>query len=375
MQYRKFGNTGFNISALGFGAMRLPEYERDGIKHVEEERSIQMIHRAFDLGVNYIDTAYGYLNGKSEIVVGRALKGYRDRVRLSTKFPMWKVEDKSDYRRTLEEQLKKLDTDHIDFYHFHGVNKERWENVVLKYDLLDDAVKAKGEGLIKHISFSFHDTPEFLKELIDVGVFESVLCQYNLLDRTNEEAISYARQKGLGTVIMGPVGGGRLAAPSELFKNVLGDKAESTPEIALRFVLSNRDVSCALSGMGTMEMVEENAKVASNEEPLSREEIHAVEKLLDETRRLADLYCTGCDYCMPCPAGINIPHVFRLMNYHRVYKLTDYAKGEFARLGRGGSVGENPQVCTECGICETKCPQNIEIRRQLKQTLEELGYE
>lgn len=373
MQYRKFGNTGVNISALGFGAMRLPEYEKDGEHYVDEEKSIEMIHRAFDLGVNYIDTAYGYCGGKSEIAVGKALKGYRDRINLSTKFPLWKVEKKSDYREVLEEQLKKLDTDHIDFYHFHGIRRERWNEIILKFDLLDEAVKAKQEGLIKHISFSFHDEPEFLKELVDVGIFESVLCQYNLLDRKNEEAIKYAHDKGLGTVIMGPVGGGRLAAPSQLFKEALGEKAKSTPEIALRFVLSNMNVSCALSGMGSLEMVEENTVVASNEEPLDSQEIDAVESLLNETKRLADLYCTGCDYCMPCPSGINIPHVFRLMNYHRVYGLTDYARNEFAKLGPGSSRGENPSVCTECGLCETKCPQNIEIRKQLKQTLEELG--
>lgn len=372
MQYRKFGNTGAMISALGFGAMRFPEYEKDGEWYIKEEEAIQMVHRAFDLGVNYIDTAYGYCHEKSEVVVGKALKGYRDKVYLSTKLPVWKVNETADYRRLLEEQLRKLDTDFIDFYHFHALSRERWENIVLKYNLLDEAVKAKQEGLIKHISFSFHDEPQFLKELIDVGIFETLLCQYNLLDRSNEEAIAYAHQKGLGTVIMGPVGGGRLAAPSEFFTSALGGKSNSTPEVAMRFVLGNPNVSCSLSGMSSMEMVEENTKVASNGEPLSREEWRKIDKMLEETKRLADLYCTGCDYCLPCPKGIKIPHVFKLMNYHKVYGLTEYSKKEFRKLGEGSDSGASPDACVNCGICETKCPQKIQIREQLKQTLKEL---
>lgn len=373
MQYRKFGNTGVMISALGFGAMRFPEYEKDGQWYIKEEESIQMVHRAFDLGVNYIDTAYGYCHEKSEIVVGKAIKGYRDKVHVSTKLPLWKVTGTADYRRLLEEQLRKLDTDHIDFYHFHGIGKDRWENVILKYNLLDEAVKAKQEGLIKHISFSFHDKPEFLKVLIDSGAFESVLCQYNLLDRSNEEAIAYANEKGLGVVVMGPVGGGRLAAPSELFNNALGQKANSTPEVAMRFVLGNQNVSCALSGMSAMKMVEENTVVASNEEPLSKEEWDKINKMLEETKRLADLYCTGCDYCMPCPKGIKIPHVFKLMNYHKVYGLSEFAKKQFTHLGTGSNSGESPAACVDCGACEPKCPQKIKIREQLKQTLKELA--
>lgn len=373
MQYRKFGNTGVSISALGFGSMRLPEYEKDGIWHVDEEKSIKMIHRAFDLGVNYIDTAYGYCHTNSEIVVGKAIKAYRDKVYLSTKLPLWMVKETSDFRKLLEEQLKKLNENYIDFYHFHGINANRWEDTILKLNLINEAEKAKSEGLIKHISFSFHDKPDVLKMLVDTGAFESVLCQYNLLDRSNEEAIAYAANKGLGVVIMGPVGGGRLAAPSNIISETMGSKATSTPEVALRFVLGNENVSCALSGMSFIENVEENAKVASIEAPLSKDDWNKIDAMLEETKRLAELYCTGCDYCMPCPKGIKIPNVFKLMNYHRVYHLTDYAKNEFMKLGKEPDKGESPAACSECGACETKCPQNIKIREQLKQTMAELG--
>lgn len=373
MQYRKFGNTGVSISSLGFGAMRLPEFEKDGKWHVDEDKSIRMIHRAFDLGVNYIDTAYGYCHGNSEYVVGKALNGYRDKVNLSTKMPTWLVKETGDYRRLLEEQLRKLGVEYIDFYHFHGLGKQRWEDTVLKFNLLKEAQKAKDEGLIKHISFSFHDKPEVLKELIDAGIFETVLCQYNLLDRSNEEAIAYAREKGVGTVIMGPVAGGRLAAPSEIITRSVKGEVKSTPEVALRFVLGNPNVSCALSGMNSMEMVEENAKVASIEEPLTKEEWDKINAMLAETKKLADLYCTGCNYCTPCPQGIRIPEVFSMMIRHKVFALTESAKREFKRLGIDEWLGKSPVDCIECGVCETKCPQNIKIREQLKQVIQELG--
>jgi len=373
MQYRKFGNTGVMISALGFGSMRLPGAEKDGQYNIDEESSIQIIHKAFELGVNYIDTAYGYCGGKSENVVGKALKGYRDNVYLSTKMPTWNVKQHGDYRKLLEEQLKKLDVEYIDFYHFHGLNKNNWEEVVLKHNLVEEAHQAKSEGLIKHISFSFHDKPEVLMQLVDTGIFESVLCQYNLLDRSNEEAIAYAESKGLGVVIMGPVGGGRLASPSEIIARSMEGKAKSTPEVALRFVLGNSNVGCALSGMSTMEMVEENAQVASDKEPLSTEDWERINNTFEKTKKLADLYCTGCEYCLPCPKGINIPKVFSIMNYQKVYGLKDYATKQYEKIGKKEEYGSSPEDCIECGQCEKKCPQFIKIREQLKKVHKEFN--
>jgi predicted aldo/keto reductase-like oxidoreductase len=373
MQYRKFGNTGIMVSALGFGSMRLPEYEKNGKRIVDEDKSIEVIHRAFDLGVNYIDSAYSYCGEMSEIVVGKALKGYRGKVYVSTKSPPWNIKEKSDYRKILEEQLKKLDVEYIDFYHFHSLNKNNWENLILKYNLLEDAQKAKEEGLIKHISFSSHDKPEAMIEFIDTGIFETLLCQYNLLDRANEDVIAYAKKKGLGVVIMGPVGGGRLASPSEIIKKSLKGTVKSTPEVALRFVLANPNVSCALSGMNSIEMVEENAQVASIEEPLSEDDRRRINETFEENKRLADLYCTGCEYCLPCPKGIRIPQIFRIMNYHRVYGLTDYARTEFKKVGEKEGYGASLVECIECGKCEEKCPQNIKVREKLKEALVELG--
>ncbi|MCK9479744.1 MAG: aldo/keto reductase [Firmicutes bacterium] len=369
MQYTNLGNTGFEISALGFGAMRLPEYEKSGKWFVDEEQALKMFHRAFELGVNYVDTAWGYLHGNSQYIVGKALKGWSDKVKISTKLPVWEVNKEDDFWWFLDEQLKRLDVDCIDFYHLHALNDGAFENKVKKLNIIENLEKAKQKGLIKHKSFSFHDTPDVMKKIIDTGAFETVLCQYNLLDRSNEDAIAYAKSKGLGVIVMGPVAGGRLAVTSDVLKNLVKGTS-GTPEIALRFVLANKNVSCALSGMSTIEMVEENAEVASRCDALSHAEWEKISNTLEQTKTMSDLYCTGCDYCLPCPQQIEISKAFLLYNYHKVYGLTDYAKEEFALLGKNGKGA--PDTCVSCGVCAKRCPQNIKIPEKIAQTVLEL---
>jgi predicted aldo/keto reductase-like oxidoreductase len=376
MQYVKFGKTGIEVSRLGFGAMRLPQKEVNGVKEFDTEEGIRIIHKAMAEGVNYFDTAPYYCEKQSEIIVGKALKGRRSEVYLSTKNP---IENASgdDFEKRLETSLTKLDTDYIDFYHMWGIDLESYETKVSAPDgPLERAIKLKAQGVIRHISFSFHDDPKNMIEIIKrgQGAFESVLCQYNLLDRSNEESIAFAHEQGLGVVIMGPVGGGRLGAPSEVIRALMQGKVESSAEVALRFVMSNPNVHIALSGMSSMAQVEENCRVASNMQPLSQEEQSRIETMMAENKRLAELYCTGCNYCMPCPAGLNIPEIFKMMNYHRVYKLTDFARQEYARIGKVEWMKyENASACAECGECEGKCPQHLKIRDQLKQTHEVLG--
>lgn len=374
MQYRAFGNTGFHISTLGFGAMRLPVKDVNGKKVFDEEEGIRIIRRAFELGVNYVDTAPYYCEGESEVIVGKALKGWRDKVMLSTKNPIENASG-ADWRARLEKSLRKLDVDHIDFYHMWGINLESYRNEIDVPDgPMEAARRAKEEGLIRHISFSFHDKPENLFPLIDSGDFESVLLQYNLLDRSNEAGIAHAKAKGLGVVVMGPVGGGRLGMPSDAIQSLLPGKVSSSAQLALRFVLAQAGVNCALSGMGTLEMVEQNCAVASNEAPLSQEELERVNASMEENKRMADLYCTGCNYCMPCPQEVNIPLNFQLMNYHRVYGLTGYARDQYAQIGNVEWMkGKRADACVDCGLCEEKCPQKIEIRRQLRETAAVLG--
>jgi predicted aldo/keto reductase-like oxidoreductase len=384
MVYREFGKTGIKMSALGFGAMRLPTTSaHGGKKRVDYDVAVPMMLRAFELGVNYIDTAPFYCESDSETAVGMALAAWKGAgpVFLSTKNPSGDVSAKQ-WRGLLEGSLKKMKVGYIDFYHMWGISLERFKkNIDVKGGHIHTALKAKEEGLIKHLSFSFHDNAANMIPIIDSGYFESVLCQYNLLDRSNERSIAHAKQKGLGVVVMGPVGGGRLGTPSEVIRGMIKKEVRSTAEMALRFVLANRNVDMALSGMRTVENVEENTKVASVEGALTREELERIDAMLEENKRLAELYCTGCKYCMPCPQGINIPHVFSLMNNHRIYGLTDYAKKEYASLAIPLDKRENDWVkengldalsCIECGQCEFKCPQHLKIIDQLKETHKEL---
>ncbi|MCK5738461.1 aldo/keto reductase [bacterium] len=375
MQFRTIKNLGIQLSSLGFGAMRLPEIP-DGEKwHVDREKAIPMIRRGIDSGINYVDTAYFYCHDDSEYAVGEALKdGYREKVYLSTKLPMTEVHCADDYDRILDEQLRKLDTDYIDFYHFHALNDKSFEEKVLGFDLISRARQAKADGRIRHISFSFHDKPAVLKKIIETGWFESVLVQYNLLDRQFEDGIAMAQRKGMGVMIMGPVAGGRLGESSEQIQRLVPGKHLSSPELALKFVLSNPNVTVALSGMGTMEMVNQNVQVASASRYLTPEENIHVNELAQRYAALAVLYCTGCEYCLPCPQGVNIPLNFKLMNYHRIYGITEYARAEYAKIGRVPWMpGKTAAACIACGKCEPKCPQHIPIIQQLREVEQTLG--
>ena len=368
MIYRPFGRTGYKISRLGFGAMRLPEKRVNGKNIVDRDLAIPLIHKAFEMGINYIDTAWMYNNYESENVVGEALKGkWRSKILLSTKSPGHLIKNEKDYRRILEEQLKKLQVDFIDFYHFHGISYESLISLEKTAKWITEAVKAKEEGLIKHISFSFHSDPKDIFKIVDTGIFSSMLCQYNFLDRSCEEGISYAKKKGLGVVVMGPVGGGRIAEfPEHLRKKVAPD-LKSSAELALRFVFANPDIDCALSGMSDINMLKENVNIASLEEPLTEQEIKNISSLTEHLKKLSEIYCTSCRYCLPCPQGIEIPRIFSLLISHEIYGLKNYAKTEYNHFGKWEWLPKvKANACTECGICETKCPQKIHIREQLK---------
>ncbi len=366
MRYREYGSTGFKVSALGFGAMRLPMEDN----HVVMDEAVELLKRGVELGINYIDSAVGYCGGESEIAVGRAVKGKREKVYISTKNP-YRGTSGVEWRKNLDSSLRKIDIDYIDFYHFHGLRWHVFDEALRVPDgPLDEMKKAKVEGLVRHICFSFHDTPENLIKLIDTGEFEGMTVQYNLLDRSNEKGIAYAHSKGMGVVIMGPLGGGRLVAYSDAIRRMIPDGVKTTPEAALRFVLSNSGVSIVLSGMNKFEELEENVHTVSELGPLSEEESKRTNEMLEENKKLADLYCTGCDYCMPCPNDVNISRNFQLMNYHRLYGLTEYARRQYQRLAE---EGKHAGACVECGECEPKCPQNISIMDQLKETDEALG--
>ncbi|MCL2357052.1 MAG: aldo/keto reductase [Defluviitaleaceae bacterium] len=376
MLFNNFGKTGIKMSALGFGAMRLPMRGEGDKKEIDDDLAIPMMHRAFELGVNYIDTAPYYNDKLSEGAVGRALKSWTKpgKIYVSTKNPI-ENDSPDDWMKRLETSLKNLNLDSIDFYHFWGINLkgyQHWET--LSNGPLQAAERAKSEGLIKHLSFSFHDDAKNLPEIINGGRFESVLVQYNLLDRSNEDNLAYAKERGLGVVVMGPVGGGKLGAPSDLISSLLKNKPAGTAEMAMRFVLANPNVDISLSGMSHISHVDENAAIASRDANLSDAEIAQIKKIMQENKKLAELYCTSCDYCKPCPADINIPHLFGIMNTHRVYGLTEHAVGDYNATIRGNAwhKSASPVACTKCGVCEEKCPQKLPIIKQLEETHAEL---
>ncbi len=380
MQYRPFGKTGIHVSTLGFGAMRLPARED---KKVDLERSIPMLRRGIDLGINYIDSAYGYIDGTSEVAVGQAVKGYdRAKLYLATKIPVHSPEEGTEaaWRSKFETCLKRFDTPYIDFIHVHGLSWAAYEQVVAKPGMaLAAARKAQSEGLVRHVSFSSHDEPDNIIKLIDTGEFASMLVQYNYLDRHNEPAIAHAHQRGMGVTIMGPVAGGRLATPPVMVDGESGMEMK-TPELALRFVWNNPNVSVALSGMNEMAQIEANCAAAGRAGTLDDREQEAVRRLLEKNQKLADLYCTGCAYCMPCPNDVQIPENFRYMNWYRVWGLEADAKKAYARLTGEDSwtpwglvKGLKAEACLQCGECEPKCPQNIHIMDQLVEVAQALG--
>ena len=369
MNYREFGKTGEKISALGFGCMRFPEYQKDEKHFVDQEKTDEMIAHAYENGVNYFDTAPYYCNSNSEAALGHAVKNFRDKILISTKCPMDKGMGPDGYRAHLERSLTRLGTDHVDFYHFWGINRGVFDNQILAEGLLEAAAKAKEEGLIRHISFSFHDHPSVIKHIVDTaeerGVkMESMLCQYNLLDRSNEEMIKYVNEKGLGTVAMGPVGGGRLAAPTDLYAKLTGKPSIATYELAFKFCLGNPNLNCALSGMQNLDMVQKNVKVSSDDTAFSAEEWEQLGVAMEEIKKFSELYCTGCKYCQPCPAEINIPRIFEIWTYYNVYGLKDHAKNMMKDyISHGGKTFAD---CKQCGLCEKKCPQHLAIRENLE---------
>lgn len=378
MIYRRFGNTGENVSAIGFGCMRFPEIEKDGRWSVDQEKVDEMIRCAYERGINYFDTAPYYCHHNSEEAVGRAVKPFRDKVLISTKLPGGDLKKADDFWRFLEQSLTRLQTGYVDFYHVWGTNYNAFKAEIVERGVLPLVRQAKEQGMIRHFSFSFHDKHENIQKIIELaqaeGVpMESMLVQYNMLDRGVEDMLVYANgQKGLGTVAMGPVGGGRLAARTKFTDSLAGDTGLTSYELAFRFVLGNPNVCCALSGMQNLEMVKQNCAIAESDRPLSEDEWRQLGEAVERLRRFSDLYCTGCGYCQPCPVGIDIPHIFDQFTHHNVYGLSENAKNGW-RNYVNDRHGKTSADCVNCGQCEKKCPQKLQIRDQLKRVEEILS--
>ncbi|KKK40114.1 hypothetical protein LCGC14_0639450 [marine sediment metagenome] len=383
MKYRKMGSLDWDVSALGFGAMRLPINKQ---MKINEEEAIKMIRYAIDNGVTYVDTAYPYHNGESEVVVGKALKdGYREKVHLTTKSPVWMIKKREDFDTFLDEQIERLQTT-PDIYLLHGLNRNRLQKIK-DLNLIEKMEDAKAKGLIKYIGFSFHDNLEVFKEIVDYFNWDCCQIQYNYLDidyQAGTEGVKYVGDKGIALIIMEPIRGGKLAIPERVLdrkpeiKEVLNEAEvkRSMPDWALQFVWNHPEVSVVLSGMSTMQQVIENVESAKNSEmnSLTKNDLKTISKLREAYSKYILIPCTSCGYCIPCPNGVAIPGVFRIVNdlyywgdrgrpriaffYSRMAKTEENFQ---KRKADGEEVDGAATLCIQCGECLDKCPQQIDI--------------
>jgi len=370
MKYRKFGRLNWQASVLGFGAMRLPLSGKSA-SQVNEAETVAMIRHAVDQGVNYIDTAYTYHEEQSEIVVGKALlDGYRQKVMLATKLPSWLVEKPDDFDRLLDEQLAKLQTDHIDLYLLHALNSTHWPKL-RDLKILNLAEHAIADGRIHFLGFSFHDEYEVFKNIVDAyDNWTFCQIQYNYMDieyQAGTKGLEYAADKGLAVVVMEPLRGGQLTlkvpkSVSDLWESAA---AHRTPaDWALQWIWNHRQVSVVLSGMSTMQQVIENLASADRSAAgiLSKEDLVLIDKVREVYRRLAPVPCTNCKYCMPCPNGVEIADILRYYNDAIIYDNPRAPRFLYRNLAKDKQADN----CVECFECEEKCPQGIPISEQLK---------
>ncbi len=366
MQYRRFGKLDWNVSALGFGCMRLPTASQVKGADILETEATAMIRHAIDCGVNYLDTAYPYHRGESEKLLGRVLgNGYRAKVKLATKFPTWFAKTSSDFDRYFDEQLQRLQTGCIDFYLLHGLDAESWPRL-RDLGFLPWAEKQRAAGRIGHLGFSFHDECQVFKDIVD-GYDDWTVCmiQYNYMDVENQAGragLEYAAAKGLAVAVMEPLAGGRLTRPPAAVQ-ALWDSASNkrTPvEWALHWLWNQPEVSVVLSGMSTMPQVVANLAAADSSRPglLTPAELRTVTDVRAEYQRSCPVPCTECGYCLPCPRGVNIPRNFRIYNDGAAYSDATTARGWYVNWLKADARAEN---CGECHDCETRCPQHIPI--------------
>jgi predicted aldo/keto reductase-like oxidoreductase len=375
MLYRQMNQTDAKLSILGFGCMRLPQTTNCNI---DEPRATKIVRYAIDHGINYFDTAYVYHNRESEPFLGRALSdGYREKVHIATKLPVWDVQSRNDMDRILNEQLLRLNTDHIDFYLLHGLGKTSWINMVNLNvgEFLDQAI---ADGRIRRAGFSFHDEVQVFEEIVDDYDWTFAQIQYNYMDeeyQAGTEGLNYAAAKGLGIVIMEPLRGGVLARETGETKKIFATRghARSAAEWGLRWLWNHPEITVVLSGMSTMQQVKDNLGYANNGKPssLTTDEIAVYEEIKTYYRSRMKIPCTKCRYCMPCMAGVEIPECFSAFNDASVYSDTAGAKMSYdAYTGFGGDASQ----CQDCGVCESLCPQHLPIRKHLKEVSALFGH-
>ncbi len=373
MNYVPFGRLGFDVGRLGFGMMRLPTVKDErGSEGIDRPEAIRMVRHAVDRGLNYVDTAYGYHGGESEVVTGLALKeGYRERVKLATKLPQWLVHEHADMDRLLDEQLKRLDLPYVDFYLLHALNREAFHKLQ-RLDYKSFIRRAKSDGRIRHIGFSFHDEHEAFLEIIDdYEGWDMAQIQLNYLDdeyQAGEAGMRYAGERAISIVVMEPLRGGAIANPPGSVRTLMDryEKRYSPVEWAFRYAGDFKEVVTILSGMSNMEQVKDNldifSRVAVNS--LSEKDRAFVRELKKAYLERIAIGCTRCDYCQPCPEGVLIPRIFEAVN--DAYMFEDDARFDSAYREILRLEGDAAR-CVACGQCEDACPQHLPIIRLLEE--------
>lgn len=364
MIYKKFGEKDWNSSILGMGCMRLPVVDDDNEK-IDEAKAIEMIRYAADHGINYFDTAWPYHGGNSEALLGRALQdGYRKNVKIATKLPSWKIEKEEDFNYYLKEQLNNLQTDYIDLYLLHTLNKKFWENLK-SLNVIDWLKEKKKNGVIKNIGFSFHASYDVFEEIVDYYDWDFCQIQYNYLDtefQAGKKGLKYASNKGIAVVVMEPLRGGTLAkTPPPKVKDILKQSSNqrNAVEWSLQWLWDQEEVNVVLSGMSTMGQLKENIKLAkqAKEYKLNENENELIQKARKKFLDIFPVACTGCNYCVPCPQGVAIPNIFALYNKAIIYDEYEKNNNSYSNFSDKAKADN----CIECGECEAACPQNLPI--------------
>jgi predicted aldo/keto reductase-like oxidoreductase len=387
MQYRQFGKLGYQVSAFGMGCMRLPRLLKGEQAEVDRERAWEMIRYAADHGVTYFDTAYGYHNKTSEEVLGEALEGgRREKVRIATKQPFGVMRDLSsgggktlleNARRNLENTLKKLRTSYIDVYLIHNIGSGDWE-AIKSAKVIEEYEKFRSEGLIRAIAFSYHGDYAGFKPVLDHYDWGMCQIQQNLIDvdrEATEQAIRDAGKKGCALVIMEPLRGGNLAVPPAPVQAIYDScpVKRSGVEWAFRHVLNYPEVSSILSGVSTLEQLKDNIEIFSKPDAvagnLNGEEQQLIARVREQYLALKSIPCTGCEYCLPCPQGVNIPQVFGKYNDGVMFGTFEPSRRSYMFQVR---AKQDAGLCAACGVCEKKCPQHIGIIAELKGAHEKL---
>lgn len=370
MEKRKFDKLGIESSLLGFGCMRFP---LDSEGNINEKEAEKMIDLALKEGVTYIDTAYPYHNGDSEPFVGKVLKKYdRSSFTLATKLPVWEIDSQDKAREIFESQLKRLDVDYVDFYLLHALDADKWKKVK-KYHLIDLCEELRKEGKIKYLGFSFHDEYPVFEDILRSHDWDFCQLQLNYMDmgiQAGQKGVDLANELNVPLVVMEPIKGGSLAnLPSDVTKIFKDYHQEATlASWALRYVGTLPGVKVILSGMSTLEQVQDNLKTFNAYQNLNDQELAIVQTVADTLHSRTKNGCTGCAYCMPCPFGVNIPGNFKYWNNCFIYDDPQTFKAKYQKMDEKAKASH----CQQCGACEKMCPQQLPIREDLKRVAKDL---